>query len=230
MTAVSIRSLAFSCCAWSVAFALPAQGFYYPYHELLIGQAFVFVKKRHLNSALRLDEIIDRQAAIEASTQLDDDENGASDQYKHSMRPSGLDIRTAKSQSETDIKDQRRDAVRAAIRGDRVTAGRMIGRILHAVQDRKHLWCSCGPGSNPPQSAASCNSGPCMEGFGNHGLPDDCHESLRRFASTATISLRSFQLRTDFDPDQDQWEAAVARSVEQLESFLTDYASARRAP
>jgi hypothetical protein len=199
-------------------------GLHYTFHEMLINEAFGRIKKGTLPNAVRLDEIIDRHAAIEASTQLDDDENGASDQYKHSMRPNGVSLPIAKARSSRDIDDQRSDAIRAAVRGDRVTAGRLIGRILHAVQDRKHLWCSCGAGSNPPQSAP-CVS--CAEGYGNHGLPDNCEESLRGLGST---SFRSFQLRTDFDPEEDQWRVAVGSSVAELERFLTGYTSAPRTP
>jgi hypothetical protein len=213
-----------SACVLCIALALPADGFYYTFHEMLINEAFVQIKRRNLPNAGRLDEIIDRHAAIEASTQLDDDENGAPDQYKHSMRPNGVSLSTAKARSSRDIDDQRSDAIHAAVRGDRVTAGRLIGRILHAVQDRKHLWCSCGAGSNPPQSAPFVS---CPEGNGNHGLPDNCEESLRGLGPT---SLRSFQLRTDFDPEEDQLRAAVRSSVEELERFLTGYTSAPRTP
>jgi DNA-binding transcriptional regulator LsrR (DeoR family) len=114
-------------------------GFHYTFHEMPINEAFVQIKKRNLPNAARLDEIIDRHAAIEASTQLDDDENGAPDQYKRSTRLNGVSLPTAKARSSRDIDDQRSDAIHAAVRGDRVTAGRLIGRILHAVQDRKHL-------------------------------------------------------------------------------------------
>jgi len=227
---VSGRAVASALCGLSIALSPPAQGFYDPFHDLLIIQSFRQVEQGPPVGAARLSEIIDLTAAIEASTQLDDDENRASDQYKHSMRPNGLDIAAAKGKSARDIDDQRSDAIRAAVRGDRVTAGRLIGRILHAVQDRKHLWCSCGPGSNPPQSRSSCNSGPCSEGYGNHGLPDDCNVSLRRLGSVAAVDLKSFQLRTDFDPEGDQWNAAMAQSIEELRSFLAGYTSALKTP
>jgi hypothetical protein len=68
-------------------------GLHYTFHEMLINEAFVQIKKRNLLKAARLDEIIDRHAAIEARTQLDDDENGAPDQYKPSMRLNGVSLR-----------------------------------------------------------------------------------------------------------------------------------------
>jgi hypothetical protein len=94
-----------------------------------------------------------------------------------------------------------------------ILAGWHIGLVLHAVQDRKHEWCSCGPSSNPRTGSANgCGSSRngCPAGFGNHGL-QGCIVPLMGY---------NFQRDTDHNPRPAQLDRALKDSVEVRRSFV----------
>lgn len=153
---------------------------------------------------------------------LDVYEGGEPDQYKHSMRPAGATREVAEWAADTYIKAHVALAAAAANLNEKGEAGKHLVRALHAAQDRKHQWCSCGSSSNPGESDKACSADPqgypdgCPNpGDGNHGLRNCNFRGLERDAWS-----NNFQLLTDRDPRGWQEQAALDDSKAILRDFL----------
>lgn len=209
------------------------------HHNTLIDYAF--------DGAKGMGTFADRGAAKSESKDVDDPvgpESGEEHQFKHSMRPSGTSLADAQQLADLYIDYYMQLAVVAAKRKppQKTVAGRYLGRILHAVQDRKHRWTSCGPDSNldnPPKSDSACSyteSGCPNLGEGNHGLVADCKwpKDLLQTIRNAPFSggdlcmllfsgSSNFQQQTDADTEKVrlEFERAEEEGLELLTKFLT---------
>ena len=183
----------------------------FAFHGNLIRESFDRVREVRRYAAA--------DAAVNASEQLDDDGMGVERlQFQHSMRPAGVSTARARELADEFVEVELSAAVDAAFRGDKPSAGRHLGRLLHTLQDQKHNWCSCGDDSNPSDSEERCGPN-CNPGFGNHGLPG-CRMRL---------SLGNFQWLTDGAPNPSQLKAAATISDQYLNRFL-DRVRNRRNP
>lgn len=168
--------------------------------------------------------------AVNESARVDKYENDEPSQYKHSMIPAGTALSEAQRNNEAYLRYLMDAAVTAAVViGDPGEAGRQLGRVLHAVQDRKHLWCSCGSASNGPRSADPCSESPqgcTTPGLGHHGLSGCVWHSLDG------NFRKNFQIRTDGvrmgfvgallgEPTDQQ----LAQSLKESIAVLTDFAA-----
>jgi len=169
--------------------SLPLAAFYQSYHRDLIEQAFQDVPEAVVYA--------DPGSAVKVSGWADDAANSEPDQYMHSMRPAKTRLATAQRRASDYQAFHMDQAVKAALECDALEAGRHLGLVLHLVEDRKHVWCSCGPQSNGADSADSCSTSPdgCGQpGKGNHALPQ-C-DWKRALAHPAALK-DNFQIRTD---------------------------------
>jgi len=167
----------------------------------------------------------DPSSAVERSHRLDDDENRDEDQHLHSMRSRKTFLAVAQQRAATCRTIYMTAAVEAAKQGDTVMSGDYLGRLLHMVQDEKHLWCSCWHGSNPPDSDRACSTtaaGCQVPGEGHHGVPD-----CEWWRAIRPESRRNFQLRTEGgrlgflgQPTSEQLSLARARSIDLLNEFV----------
>lgn len=169
--------------------SLHLAAFYQSYHQDLIEQAF-----RDVPDAL---VYADPGSAVKMSAWVDDSANSEPDQYMHSMRPANSSFVTATRRA-SDYQNFHMDqAVKAALDDDPNEAGRHLGLVLHLVEDRKHVWCSCGADSNGADSADPCgtsDSGCARAGKGNHALPR-C--DWKRALAHPILLKDNFQIRTD---------------------------------
>jgi hypothetical protein len=184
-----------------------AHGFYRETHIQITADAFAAVTDA--------DNYADRHATESAAVRVDAPAtNDDANQYRHSMRPSGKSLHDAQTMADDYMKRELDAAVQAARLHppDKVAAGRHLGLVLHAIQDRKHNWTSCGPDSNPADSKpAACDSSkPCPMGKGNHGLIGDC---LVSDFST------NFQRETDKKPFG-YTERPLTESIAKLNEFV----------
>lgn len=213
------------------------------HHNELIDYAF--------GEADGIGEFADRGAAMEESLDVDallGPESGEEHQFKHSMRPARTSLVAAQEAARLYLDYYMGLAVTFAKEKPprKMLVGRYLGRILHAVQDRKHRWSSCGPDSNlenPPSltsSNALCsddrNHGCLREGEGNHGLISNCRRptGILRMIRNAPISFENlctlfapgsanFQIRTDADKDAVLMEFRIAE--DESRQLLGDFLS-----
>ncbi|MBI1792541.1 MAG: hypothetical protein HYR60_33880 [Acidobacteria bacterium] len=189
---------------------LPA--FKYEIHNDVITAAF--------RQAPRAAQVADLDSARSANRNMDLLENDDEKQFQHAMRSRRSRTPEAKLATEQFIQLEMHQALAAARRGDPARAGRHLGRMLHAAQDKKHRWCSCGPGSNP-EAADPCSSHPngcAVEGSGNHNLRDDCGLPLDYLLKPC--KSKNFQQCTDAYPLPAQIDQATKESVALLEQFV----------
>ena len=184
-------------------------GFYVNKHGELIEEAF--------NRVPEAKKFAWVQEAVGASTLIDlPATNGETSQYIHAMRPAGMSTTDALAKNAEYISNEVGEAVRAATAKppNKLAAGIHLGRALHAIQDQKHNWCSCGPSSNPPESQAACSSSRagCPNGLGHHGL-ENCFYPVRGY---------NFQNDTEgVNARDDQLRLALSRSVGILRDFVS---------
>ena len=157
---------------------------------------------------------------------LDVYEGGEPDQYKHSMRPAGATREVAEWAADTYIKAHVALAAAAANLNEKGEAGKHLVRALHAAQDRKHQWCSCGSSSNPGESDKACSADP-------QGYPDGCptpgngNHGLRNCRVPQLDALRNFQLITDFVPGVNQQGVNQEdKALEDSKAVLRDFLKA----
>jgi len=222
--------LAFLCAAPSALAFCPE------IHSTLIHGAFGYARG--------IGTFADRGAAITESMKIDEPfgpGSGEEHQFKHSMRPAGTSLVGAQGATALYVDYYLNLAVIAAKENppQRKLAGGYLGRILHAVQDRKHRWTSCWADSNldvPPNSSMPCSDTPVgcpNDGEGNHGLLVDCTlpRDFMHMIRNAPLSFNAlcmhygavsnnFQLRTDADPQDNQLERAEDEGRDLLVRFL----------
>lgn len=183
-------------------------GFYVTRHGQLIEEAFDRVPAAKAYAWVG--------EAVGASTLIDSPAtNGEASQHIHAMRPAGISTTDARAKNAEYISNELSQAVRAArsTPSDKLSAGIHLGLALHAVQDQKHDWCSCGPSSNPPDSQNACSSSRtgCPIGLGHHGL-ERCFYPVKGY---------NFQADTEgTNARQDQLSIALSRSVDLLQDFV----------
>jgi hypothetical protein len=192
---------------WIAVSCGAATAFWYDKHNWLMDEAF---------SKTKADSFADRQSAKNSSFRVDLVSNDESSQFKHSMRPAGVSTSEAQRKAQEYIESELRLAVAAAKAGPshKGEAGKHVGLALHAIQDRKHNWCSCNDSSNPPDSKDPCSSsasGCTGAGRGNHGLSG---------CGPFTDDKNNFQHKTDRDPTDKQISDTLGRSIDFLNRFV----------
>ena len=190
---------------WIALSASSVTAFWYDKHNWLIDEAF---------SSAGADLYADRQSAKNSSLKVDLLSNDEGNQFKHSMRPAGMATPDARRKADQYIESELTLAVAAAKARRKGDAGRHVGLALHAIQDRKHNWCSCNESSNSPESKDKCNSsvaGCAVAGRGNHGLAG---------CGPFTDDKNNFQHKTDREPTDKQLSSALGQSVDFLNRFV----------
>jgi len=190
---------------WIALTAGSLRAFWYDIHNGLIDEAF---------DSAGADLYADRQSAKNSSFRVDLFSNDEANQFKHSMRPAGMVTPDAQRKADQYIESELKLAVAAAKSGRKGEAGRHVGLALHAIQDRKHNWCSCNESSNGSESMDGCNSsapGCAVAGRGNHGLAG---------CGPFTDDKNNFQHKTDQEPTGKQISSALSQSVDFLNGFV----------
>jgi hypothetical protein len=190
---------------------LNTSGAFWPsIHNSLINEAFNAVPEAGLyadrESAKKESDIVDKSAT-----------NDDASQHMHSMRSAGVSLVEAQRRTDQYIAEHLKQAIADAKAQRKGGAGRHLGLILHAIQDRKHNWCSCSSSSNGADSNDSCSSSKtgCAVGKGNHGLTRDCLD-----LAFPGAFFTNTQIKTDRSPTVDQVRDARDQSIKLLKDFV----------
>lgn len=191
------------------------------WHNHLIAESFGAEEVERVNAYAELQSAKDESANV--------DQLEFKDPERHSMRPQRTDLTFAQAKTADYLKTWMDAAVTAAKNKRKDEAGRALGRVLHAIQDGKHQWVSCGPDSNGTDSANTCSESPtgCTEeGVGNHGLDLFCFVPRELVRNPLRIPcwsgrIKNFQMHTDMDPTLKQLGDALENGKRKLAEFLS---------